>query len=136
MRDACQDLEVSSVDLFTLNHDLVIERHLEGYGIKYTDGFGPAENGVRYWSPATFKQPDLNVRLLKLHGSVNWFLFKSHGPIWRKAQIGVAVDGRDRNTEDPNGQSQRAVGGRPMMLAGHSQQDAAIYDRNICRPFL
>ena len=51
VRDAHQDVEISSLDLFTLNHDKVIERYLEGCDIEYTDGFGPPVNGVRYWSP-------------------------------------------------------------------------------------
>jgi SIR2-like domain len=118
LKDACQDVEISSLDLFTLNHDMVIERYLQGCGIEYTDGFGPPVNGVRYWSPEVLEHSFPNVRLLKLHGSVNWFRFQSHGPIWRKAQVGIAVHGRYSDTKDPNGQSQRAVGGRPMLLAG------------------
>jgi hypothetical protein len=48
--DACQDAEISSVNLFTLNHDTVIERYLEHCKIRYTEGFGLPINGVHYWS--------------------------------------------------------------------------------------
>jgi hypothetical protein len=117
VRDACQDEEISSLDLFTLNHDTVIERYLEKCGIEYTDGFGPPVNGVRYWSPDRLEHSCHNVRLLNLHGSVNWFLFESHGPRGRNVRVGIPVDRRYSDTKDPNGQSQRAVG-RPMLLAG------------------
>jgi len=116
--EAFHDPEISSLDLFTLNHDIVIERYLEGCGIEYTDRFGAPDNGVRYWTPKVFEDSSRNMRLLKLHGSVNWFLFQSHGQTWRNARVGIAVDGRPWDTKDRNGQPQRAVGERPMLLVG------------------
>jgi hypothetical protein len=118
VRDAYQDVEMSSLDLFTLNQDEVIERYLQGCGIKYADGFGLPVNGVRYWAPEVLEHSFPNVRLLKLHGSVNWFLFESHGASGKNARVGIAVDGAYLDTKDPSGQSQWAVGGRPMLLAG------------------
>ncbi len=117
VRDACQDAEISSLDLFTLNHDIVIERYLEECGIEYTDGFEPPVNGVRYWSRKVLERPCYNVRLLKLHGSVNWFLFESHG-------VGIAVDGLHWAPKDRHGQSQRAVAESSHAASRYSQQNA------------
>jgi hypothetical protein len=116
--DACQNAEISSVNLFTLNHDMVIERYLEHCKIKYTEGFGLPINGVRYWSPEVFENPSYNVRLFKLHGSINWFLFEPHPATQRNKPVGIPPDGDVWHTKNPDGQLQRPVHGRPMLLAG------------------
>jgi len=116
--DACQYNEISSVDLFTLNHDMVLERSLDDWNVKYTEGFGPPINGVRYWSPEVFDHPSCNVRLFKLHGSVNWFLFESRAASQRNDPVGIVLDGDIWHTKAPDGQLQRPVDGRPMLLAG------------------
>ncbi len=62
------------VALVTLNHDTVLEQALRRAGLAFTDGFEeepvhqPADE-LRSWSDS-FPEP---VRLLKLHGSVNWY---------------------------------------------------------------
>jgi hypothetical protein len=113
VRDAYQDVEISGLDLFTLNHDTVIERYLDGCGIKYIDGFGPPENGVRYWSPSVFENPLPNVRLLKLHGSVNWFEYEHE-----LQAIGIAVNGRYSLYRTRNGQCRQLLIARPKLLVG------------------
>lgn len=118
VQDACNDIKSASVNLFTLNHDTVIERYLNICGIKYTDGFGQPINDVRYWSPEVFEDSSHNVRLFKLHGSVNWFLFEPHATSWRNHPVGIAVNGDFWHTKNPDGQLQRPIDGRPMLLAG------------------
>jgi hypothetical protein len=111
VRDAYQDTEISSLDLFTLNHDIVIERYLEGCDIEYTDGFGAPEHGICYWSPKVFEDSSRNVRLLKLHGSVNWFQYEPHG-------VGIADNEPHSLYKDPNGQWRQLLVSRPILLAG------------------
>lgn len=118
VKDACQDTEISSVDLFTLNHDRVIELFLDRYNIKYTEGFGPPINDVRYWSPEKFEDHSYNVRLFKLHGSVNWFLFEPNTATRRNEPVGIPLDGDFWHTKNPDGQLQLPLGGRPVLLAG------------------
>ena len=89
----------------------MIERYLEGYGIRYNDGFEPPVYKVRYWSPKVLADSSRNVRLLKLHGSVNWFLYESR-------DVGIAVDGHYSDTKDRNGQPQDLLYDRPMLLIG------------------
>ena len=93
VKDACRAKEFSSVDIFTLNHDTVIEQFLDLSHVKYTDGFGPPINDVRYWSPERFEDHSYNVRLLKLHGSVNWFLFKPNTATGRYEPVGIPLGG-------------------------------------------
>jgi hypothetical protein len=63
------------VDIFSLNHDLLIEKRLENEEIPYVDGFDdPEGDAIRFsWS---WKRKESGVRLFKLHGSVDWYLFR------------------------------------------------------------
>lgn len=76
---------ISPVELFTTNYDLLFEEALEERKIPYFDGFvgtiNPflvpecidAENLKQY---SNVYIPTSWLRLWKIHGSVNWFLFK------------------------------------------------------------
>jgi len=69
-----------SMAIFTLNHDLLLERIFDQYDIPYLDGFGQRENDIRYWIPTLFENsetPEENIKLIKLHGSIDWFDFYS-----------------------------------------------------------
>jgi len=121
--DACKDDQMSHIDIFSLNHDTVIEQCLSHNGIqvndKVTDGFGKPLNNVRYWEPDLFETESFNVRLFKLHGSVNWFRFRPDGEQdWNNEKIGIPLDWDLWHTKNPQGQRQWPVDGRPMFLAG------------------
>lgn len=62
-----------TMDVFTLNHDLLLENLFAQSSIPFSDGFAQEDNDfTRFnWS---WKSSD-KVRLLKLHGSINWFRF-------------------------------------------------------------
>jgi len=75
--EACEELP--SVTLATLNHDLVLERALEGANLAYTDGFEILDEDVRYWRDAWGDGP----RLLKLHGSLDWWSYRHSDEPWR-----------------------------------------------------
>ena len=62
--DACKDYGNSPVAIFTLNHDLVIEELLKREGIKYIDGFGPEDKGVRYRNYNLFDKNDTAIKFL------------------------------------------------------------------------
>lgn len=64
------------LDIFTLNHDLLLEKYLTDNKIDYEDGFIPLDDNVDFqkWSPQIFTEPCAKrVRLFKLHGSINWY---------------------------------------------------------------
>lgn len=67
------DENFSKINIFTTNHDLVIEDYLEGEEIKYFDGFVTNSNGINYWDYEKFLNNESKFQLLKLHGSINWF---------------------------------------------------------------
>lgn len=117
-KNACLDEDVSSVDIFTLNHDTVLEDYLSKANVKLIDGFGNPENEVRYWDPYLFVSKSAKVKFFKLHGSLNWFLFGSKKGNLVSERIGIPLNRSCWDTEDPNGQMQRPIYGRPEFLAG------------------
>ena len=119
IKDACQDSELSNVDIFTLNHDTVLEQCIKG--IQFTHGFGEPINDVRYWNPDLFESDSLKVRLFKLHGSINWFPFLPEGGDFGSESIGsIPLDTDPWNTRNPAGQEQLP---RSMLLIGRFNKE-------------
>lgn len=75
--EACRSM--ASVDLFTLNHDLVLEAALGRAGIPFSDGFERTYGDIRIWNDIFSG----NVRLLKLHGSISWWGYTLPHEEWR-----------------------------------------------------
>lgn len=62
------------MNIFSLNHDLLVEFQLEKSGVPYADGFGEKDGDATLFNWSW--NNDTAVRLFKLHGSVDWFLFR------------------------------------------------------------
>ena len=64
---------IDGLDIFTLNHDTLLEDNLKEYPI--IDGFETFGNsGLYKWKPSLFDSPsEKSIRLFKLHGSIDWF---------------------------------------------------------------
>ena len=60
------------LDLFTLNYDLSIETALSKVNVPYTTGYRKREQTFPIWDPAAFEQKGTDVRIFKLHGSLDW----------------------------------------------------------------
>jgi hypothetical protein len=65
LKDLC--IDGRGLDVFTLNYDLCIELALNKASVKFINGFD--STGV--WSPTVFYDAS-DVRLFKLHGSLDW----------------------------------------------------------------
>ena len=116
--EAHNDENIVNIDIFTLNHDILLEQYLSNINIQVNDGFGPPqENSKRYWKPELFEKSDLKIRLFKLHGSINWFTFISNDKGGLE-EIAIPLDWDIWHTMDLNGQRQWPAGGRPKFLAG------------------
>lgn len=77
-----------SVDIFSLNHDLLLERVLELNGVKYSKGFNAQNSPINH---NDISVPFFNnifsekVRIHKLHGSLDFFQFRHYtnrGGLW------------------------------------------------------
>ena len=55
------------LDVFSVNYDTCIELLCHTRRIKFTDGFGVE------WRPSEFARDDIQLRLIKLHGSILWY---------------------------------------------------------------
>lgn len=69
----------SEIDVFTLNHDLLLEKLLGFSGIEYTRGFTKEESEIYYEdNPLPVFRNDFRgvVRLHKLHGSIDFYRFE------------------------------------------------------------
>ncbi|TKJ42525.1 hypothetical protein CEE37_02225 [candidate division LCP-89 bacterium B3_LCP] len=76
--DLSVNYKISSLDIFTLNHDLLIEKLLTKNKIWFKDGFERSENPIRYFKRNWRLDTPERVRLIKLHGSINWFRIKQY----------------------------------------------------------
>ena len=74
--DGAHDDAVDSTDFLTLNHDTVLEQALKKKTVKYCDGFGEPFENVRFWESGQLEERH-RIRVCKLHGSVDWFWFRS-----------------------------------------------------------
>lgn len=62
------------IDYYILNYDTLIEDALSLEQVRYTDGFLGGATG--WWDPESLKKNEDCVRVLKIHGSIDWCLFK------------------------------------------------------------
>ena len=135
-----------TIDYLVMNYDTLIEDSLAISQLRYADGL---EGGVSgWWNPSTFTQNNLDARLFKLHGSINWVEHASSSTplrtarhlkrsqdtaekimIWpastkyRESQLDPYANlmHRARAVLNPQGGSQRV-----LLIAGYSFGDAHI----------
>ncbi len=118
MCDARLEFGRKRMDVFTLNHDTVLEHYFEQKGIKYSDGFERNAHEFRKWDPTSFENNQTDVGLFKLHGSVNWQSCYQSSRLepdlyWADA-ISSTLPFTDRNTQGMDRQNSHG----PLMLLG------------------
>ena len=105
--------QVDELDVFTLNHDVLIENQCRAHGIGCEDGFADRRGELRAFSgwPDNARE---KARLFKLHGSVNWFLYNFPG--WARQ---YAIPDSDAfHSHDQNGNLVRPEEWKPAFLSG------------------
>lgn len=75
--------------IFTLNHDLILERYFSENKIEIESGFERADkNGRRFWNPLLFENNvEEKIEFYKLHGSINWYRFQNGKNGWFDEEI-------------------------------------------------
>ena len=100
------------VSISTLCHDTHVETYLGQKGIKLADGFSAPVNDHRYWKNDFSSEQA--IPFLKLHGSVDWFLFDD-----LSSQICIPPNGQyQQRLQDEYGNFRYAPRGRPELLIG------------------
>lgn len=74
--DIARSAEIGEVSVVTLNHDTLVERLFTQEGVAFEDGFGEADGSVRWYEPDRLFGEEAGVRLIKPHGSVDWYRFR------------------------------------------------------------
>ena len=73
--NAAKDPAIEGCDIFTLNHDSLIEKVLENEEISFVDGFAVPYKNKAWWNPELLNGAARSY-FLKLHGSINWFNYE------------------------------------------------------------
>lgn len=107
--EAIRDLEFESCSIFTLNHDLLIERVLAEESIGYSLGFGEPSREVALWEPEVFARSSSRCSLLKLHGSLDWLPY---------GYDLLRFTGRDAGRAKTSGREINLSRGRARILVG------------------
>ncbi len=90
--DAVRDKRVNTLDVFSLNHDLLLEQYFMRNKIGIIDGFTPLKNDVRYWKASLYEENESKLRLYKLHGSIDWCRVRREDNPSYSQQIVIATD--------------------------------------------
>jgi hypothetical protein len=114
--------QIEQLNIVTLNHDTLVEQFLTSQGIPFIDGFGQPDGDVRWYVDGVYDAP-AKVRLFKLHGSIDWFMFSTVG---RTAQL---VGGDPLAAHDALGRGLKLLSPGPSFLSG--QDKAVSYQRGI-----
>lgn len=115
--------KVSSLNIITLNHDLLIEQLLLRNGVEFDDGFGDFDGDVRWFEPDRLLS-ETKVKIIKLHGSVDWFTFSGG------EKIGKIFDRSVTELFDSKGRILKLESTIPKVLSGLNkinQYNVGIY---------
>jgi hypothetical protein len=110
---------VQNLDVFSLNHDRLIEMQLAATGVGFTDGFGEQREGYRIFNSA-WRRDVPAVRLLKLHGSVNWYLCR-----FKEWDQFAAFNQDVWHSRDLDGRWVEPLDVKPMFLSGTTVKEQA-----------
>lgn len=105
--------EIDRLDIVTLNHDTLVEQLLASHEIPYEDGFGAPDGDVRWFEPDTY-EGDARIRLVKPHGSIDWYAFDYRG----RERMARLRNGRQDAFVDHAGRTLRRRRSTPSFLSG------------------
>ena len=74
VQEAYENKRIKKIEIFSLNHDTLIEQCFDNKKIEYSDGFIKDNLDIKIWNPKSFNNK-FKVNLYKLHGSINWYQF-------------------------------------------------------------
>ncbi len=117
--DASVASQYDGCDIFTLNHDHLLETYLQSRDAKPLDGFGESINGsVRCWQPELFQDKTARVRLFKLHGSLDWYRMRPDGAGWEEEVVGISSERYLGDSRAEDGRRMINVDDGPLILIG------------------
>lgn len=109
--------DVSQLDIFTLNHDTLVEQVLAKFKVPYADGFGQKDGDIRYFEPSVY-DGEHRVRLFKLHGSTEWYRFDDMSGSGPDYPYGIATNPDTMHCKNDKGEYVWKASGIPLFLSG------------------
>ncbi len=97
-----RDKKIERIDIFSLNHDRLLELYFDMHKIKYCDGFDEREGDIKPFNIELYDNEN-RMNLYKLHGSIDWLKYRIAGMDWRGDFIGKPVISDVQHTKDRNG---------------------------------
>lgn len=116
---------IGQLNIVTLNHDTLIEQFLAEKGVDFIDGFRERDGDVRWYDESVYDESHARIRILKLHGSVNWYSFSVNGRLRPAIFLGTDVT----HIVDGSGAKLTPQFRRPSFLSGINK--AVAYQRGI-----
>ena len=77
------------VDYLVLNYDTIVEDSLAIERIPYADGL--SGGATAWWDDSAFDADGVSTRVIKLHGSINWYQFPDD-PLPRRIGTGIELE--------------------------------------------
>ncbi|MBW7997704.1 MAG: hypothetical protein FVQ81_14240 [Candidatus Glassbacteria bacterium] len=115
--EMASDEAITRLDIYTLNHDLLIENLFAQNEIEYADCFDKPTGDIRRYNSSTYDS-EVKVKLYKLHGSINWYMFMNQKIEQPLSYIGMPTINDVNHCKDSNGNLITNISGRPYFLTG------------------
>jgi len=111
--------EIENLFVFTLNHDLLIEKTLSNNNIPFIDGFGTNDGEIRYFNPNLYSNTG-KIYLFKLHGSINWYRFRIYDDNNNVTidKYGMLIGNDPNHVKDKEGNFIDNISIHPIFLTG------------------
>lgn len=124
--DSVNDAQVSVKGIFTLNHDLLLEQLFQSEKVNFTDGFEIKKErvGGLHWSSESLFKTDRTVKLVKLHGSIDWRHVDIDNKTYEKPFSADRFTYKDAKDGSPSEVREKP---RPLLLIGRHNK---IYNYN------
>jgi len=127
---SCRDCGLAGrYDFATLNHDLLLERFLSSIELPVADGFADIRGDAAFYSEESLRVA-LGSRLMKLHGSIDWYLLRDDGKDDDATLFeGIAkTPGDSWHCRTPGGWVYSPLKGEPEVVTGTHSKEAAYSD--------
>lgn len=115
--ELAQSEKIEKLDIFSLNHDILIETLFSTNYINYIDGFKESEEELRIFDPSLYEREN-KIRLFKLHGSINWFYWRINDKLGEIDTYGICTSRELGLCKDAQGNYIKSIGAKPIFLAG------------------
>ena len=135
IKDIINSGDFEKVNIFTLNHDKILEYYFDYNGINFEEGFSffGKYPDFKVFDFRKFNENFSGIYLYKLHGSIDWYSGWPEDAIWLNKKYIKPLD----DTKDPNHlKGLEHVEGLPEFLIGTFNKmlsyNSPLYNRLMC----